>query len=60
MAKSEQYILHQDKGGVVWDLIMYIPTVGGLAVGAFIFWYQPNHNLAYLLSFLACFFFYQG
>lgn len=60
MAKSERFVLMQDRKGVVWDLLMYIPTVSGLAVGAFIFWYQPNHALAYLLFFLACFFFYQG
>ena len=60
MAKSERYQLVQDKKGITWDLLMYIPTVSGLGVGAFIFWYQPNHALAYLLFFLACFFFYQG
>lgn len=60
MAKSERYQLAQDRKGVTWDLLMYFPTVTGLAMGASIFWYQPNHALAYLLFFLACFFFYQG
>jgi len=60
MAKSERYQLSSDTRGVVWDLLMYVPTVAGLAVGAFIFWYKPNHSLAYLLLFLACFFLYQG
>jgi hypothetical protein len=60
MAKSERYQLSSDKQGVIWDLLMYVPTVAGLAVGAVIFWYQPNHGLAYLLLFLACFFLYQG
>jgi len=60
MAKSEKFILMQDRKGVTWDALMYIPTVTGLGAGAFIFWYQPNHALAYLLFFLACFFFYQG
>jgi hypothetical protein len=60
MAKSERYQLDKDSKGVAWDLIMYIPTVAGLSIGASIFWYQPNHALAYLLFFLACFFFYQG
>ena len=60
MAKSERYELSQDKQGVLWDLLMYVPTVSGLAVGAFIFWYKPNHAFAYLLFFLACFFFYQA
>ena len=60
MAKSERCQLSSDKQGILWDLLMYIPTVSGLAAGAFIFWYKPNHALAYLLFFLACFFFYQG
>lgn len=60
MAKSQRYELAQDRKGVTWDLLMYIPTVSGLAIGAFVFWYQPNHALSYLLFFLACFFFYQG
>ena len=60
MAKSEQFELIQDRKGVLWDLAMYIPTVAGLCTAAFIFWYKPNHALAYLLFFLGCFFFYQG
>jgi hypothetical protein len=60
MAKSERYELSPDKQGVLWDLLMYVPTVSGLAVGAFVFWFKPNHALAYLLLFLACFFFYQA
>lgn len=60
MAKSERYTLAQDRKGVSWDLLMYIPTVAGLGTGALMFWHQPNHALSYLLFFLACFFFYQG
>lgn len=60
MAKEEHYTLIRDTKGILWDLLMYVPTVAGLGIGAFIFWYQPNHGLAYLLFFLACFFFYQG
>lgn len=60
MAKSERYQLIQDKKGVLWDVLMYIPTVSGLCIGAFVFWFQPNHALAYVLLFAGCFFFYQG
>ena len=60
MANQEHYILVQDTRGMIWDLLMYVPTVAGLGVGAVVFWYRPNHALAYLLFFLACFFFYQG
>ena len=60
MAKVETYQLGQDRKGMIWDLLMYVPTVTGLGAGAAIFWYKPNTPLAYLLFFLACFFFYQG
>jgi len=45
---------------VTWDVLMYVPTVAGLGTGALMFWYDKNQGLAYLLFFLACFFFYQG
>ncbi len=60
VAKSEVHALQQDKKGITWDALMYIPTVSGLGIGAFMFWYDQSQNLAYLLFFLACFFFYQG
>lgn len=60
MAKSEVFKLSPDSKGVTWDALMYVPTVVGLGTGAFMFWYDQNQGLAYLLFFLACFFFYQG
>lgn len=60
MAKTEVFELSQDRKGVTWDVMMYVPTVVGLGTGAFMFWYDQNQGLAYLLFFLACFFFYQG
>jgi len=60
VAKSELFELSQDRKGVTWDALMYVPTVLGLGTGAFIFWYDKNQGLAYLLFFLASFFFYQG
>jgi hypothetical protein len=60
VAKSETFELSQDRKGVTWDALMYIPTVLGLGTGALMFWYDKNQGLAYLLFFLACFFFYQG
>ncbi len=60
MAREEVFKLYPDKRGVVWDALMYIPTVGGLAGLSAMFWYENNEGLAYLLFFLACFFFYQG
>jgi hypothetical protein len=60
VAKSDNFQLHQDRKGVTWDALMYVPTVAGLGTGAFLFWYDQNQGLGYLLFFLACFFFYQG
>ncbi len=45
-----------DKKGMVWDLLLYIPTVFFLALLATKFWYEDTKNLAYLLAFLASFF----
>jgi len=60
MAKSEAFELSRDRKGVTWDVLMYVPTVVGLGTGALMFWFDKNQSLAYLLFFLACFFFYQG
>lgn len=60
MAKSESFELSQDRKGITWDVMMYVPTVTGLGVGAAVFWHGENQGLTYLLFFLACFFFYQG
>ena len=56
MAEVAHFDLVQDRKGIVWDLLLYIPTVVALASIAANFWYGGNHNLAYLLYFLACFF----
>jgi hypothetical protein len=60
MAKTEHYDLQPDNKGVVWDLLMYVPTVTGLGAGFFLFWFRGNEALGYLLLFLTCFFFYQA
>lgn len=60
MAKSEVFSLGKDRRGMLWDVLMYIPTVGGLVGVSFMFWFDGNKGLSYLLFFLACFFFYQG
>ncbi len=60
MSKSESFLLGRDRRGVLWDVLMYVPTVGGLAGVSAMFWYDGNKGLAYLLFFLACFFLYQG
>lgn len=45
---------------MVWDLLLYVPTVIVLALIALKLWYGPNREFAYLLSFLASFFFIAG
>ena len=59
-AETMQFELVQDRKGMVWDLLLYIPTVVALASIAASFWYGDNHNLGYLFFFLTCFFFIAG
>jgi len=49
-----------DRKGMLWDLLLYVPTVAALAsIGAKL-WYGGDKNLAYLLCFLASFFLIAG
>ena len=49
-----------DKKGVMWDLLLYVPTVFFLGLIATKFWYEGSKNFSYLLAFLASFFFLAG
>lgn len=60
MVETARFDLVQDRKGLAWDLLLYIPTVAVLASLAAKFWYGDDHNLAYLLYFLTCFFFIVG
>jgi len=60
MAETTRFDLVQDHKGMVWDLLLYVPTVAILASLAANFWYGDDQNLAYLLYFLTCFFFIVG
>lgn len=51
-----RFELMQDKKGMVWDLLLYVPTVTALFGLAANFWYQDNANLCYVLLFLGCYF----
>ena len=51
-----RFDLSQDRKGMMWDLLLYIPTVVALLSMAAKFWYGDDVNLAYLLVFLASFF----
>lgn len=60
MAEAMRFDLVQDRKGMVWDLLLYIPTVVALASIAAGFWYGDDHNMGYLFFFLTCFFFIAG
>jgi len=52
MAKTTEFTLAQDKKGVVWDLLLYIPTLVALIAIASQLWYSGNQGFTYLLIFL--------
>jgi hypothetical protein len=57
---GERVDLVRDRRGVMWDALLYAPTVFGLGSAALILWYQGNQSFGYLLLFLASFFLIQG
>lgn len=60
MSKENNYKLMPDKIGMIWDLLLYLPTVSILSLMGVQFWYQGNAMLAYLLCFLASYFALMG
>lgn len=56
--KSEvRYNLMQDRKGMMWDLLLYIPTVVALLSMSAKSWYNGDDNTASLFVFLGSFFF---
>lgn len=55
-----RFSLVQDRKGMMWDLLLYVPTVVALLSMVVKFWYGGDVSLAYLFSFLASFFFIAG
>lgn len=55
-----RFDLRQDLRGMMWDLLLYVPTVTALLSMAAKFWFGDDINLAYLLVFLGSFFFIAG
>ena len=55
MAAVREFELFQDKKGVYWDLLLYIPTVIALLSVAFQMWYAGNEGFTYMLIFLTTF-----
>lgn len=58
--KDRRYELQQDRKGMVWDLLLYVPTVTALLLIGGKLWFGPNKNWSYLLIFLGTFFFLIG
>jgi len=60
MAAAKRFELRADRKGAAWDLLLYVPTVVALGSLAAKLWFGDDHPLAYVLSFLASFFFFVG
>lgn len=58
--KGSLYELRQDRKGVIWDLLLYVPTVTALFSIAAKLWFGPNQSWSYLLVFLGTFFLLVG
>ena len=56
MAGTRRYELNRDSRGILWDLLLYVPTVVALGSIGLHLWYGGQQGLAYLLYFLASFF----
>lgn len=51
MAETHRYELVPDKKGVVWDLLLYVPTFVALVALAAKLWFSDNQNFTYVLVF---------
>jgi len=63
MARGELRVpLQPDRAGVVWDLLLYVPTVAFLVLWALKLWFAGGENqwMSYPLLFLGSFFFFAG
>jgi hypothetical protein len=60
MSIGTRYTLCRDYRGMIWDALLYVPTVSALLVFAASSWYDNKVPIAYLLGFLACFFLIAG
>ncbi len=58
--KESRYELVQDRKGMAWDLLLYVPTVCFLGLIGLRLSYGPNAAWSYLLIFLASLFFMVG
>lgn len=55
-----RFELIKDRKGMVWDLMLYVPTVTALLGLSAYFWFSQEPGYSYLLLFLSTFFFLAG
>lgn len=60
MAERRRFSLIQDRKGLIWDALLYIPTVIALLSIGTKLWFGSEKNWAYLLFFMATFFLLVG
>lgn len=60
MSGVTRYVLQRDRQGVLWDLLLYVPTVVILGLLGLKLGYGENPIAAYILYFMASFFFIAG
>lgn len=60
MVKADSYNLVPDRQGLIWDLLLYVPTVSFLFFLSLTFWYSGKQSIAYLAAFLGSFFLIAG
>lgn len=58
--KGSVFALQQDRRGMGWDLLLYVPTVVALFSIAAKLWFSPSRSWSYLLVFLGTFFLLVG
>ncbi|MDH5256929.1 MAG: hypothetical protein OEX07_02945 [Gammaproteobacteria bacterium] len=57
MASQSDFKLVEDKNGLVWDLVLYVPTLIALAILSSKYWYGGDEEISYVLVFLTTFIF---
>ena len=57
MATQSDFSLVEDKNGMMWDLVLYVPTLIALILLASKYWYSGDENITYMLMFLTTFIF---
>jgi len=60
MSVEKSYALIQDRRGMIWDLVLYVPTVIALLSIGGKLWFSSDQSWSYVLFFMGSFFFITG